>query len=100
MDVEGHETQILKTFLNLKREQLQKIIVIECGYDWKERLSILKQIGYCLDFYCFNNAYLTLPDAILTKNIDNILNIRKQWKSWTWKGKLIYDDSDLQTISS
>jgi FkbM family methyltransferase len=100
LDVEGHEIQILNTFLNLKHEQLPKIIVIECGYDWKERLSVLKQIGYCLDFYYFNNAYLTLPDAVLTKNVDNILNIRKQWKTWTYHGKLIYDDTDLQTISS
>ena len=95
LDIEGHEINVLNTFLNLEKNKKPKIIVIECGYDWKDRLNILKKLNYNLDFYYFNNAYLTLNSFNIDKNIQNILKYKKEWKSWSWAGKVIYSDEDL-----
>ena len=90
LDIEGHETNVLKTFLNIDNKIKPKIIVIECGYDWKDRLNLLKNIGYDLDFCYFNNAYLSLNNEPIEKNIENINIIKKEWSSWSWNGKVIY----------
>lgn len=100
LDVEGHEVAILNTLLSLSNQQKPKIIVIECGYDWKDRLNILKQLGYNLDFFYYNNAYLTLKECNIIKNVNCISIFRNQWRKWIYNNKLIYDDTDLQTISS
>lgn len=95
LDVEGHELNILKTFLHFSEEIKPKILVIECGYDWEDRLNLLKKLEYTLDFYYFNNAYLTLNSFFVQKNTDMINNVRKLWPSWSWNGKVIYNDTDI-----
>ena len=88
LDVEGHEITILKTLKNLDIIKLPKIIVIECGYDWVDRLKILKELGYNINCYYFNNCYLSR--GVIEVN-DNIVNkINKKWKEFKWRGRLIY----------
>lgn len=94
LDIEGHETNVLKTFLNVDNKIKPKIIVIECGYDWKDRLKLLKNIGYNLDFYYYNNAYLSLNNEQIEKNIENINIIKKEWPSWSWNDKVIYNQQN------
>lgn len=72
LDIEGHECVVLNTFRELTLEQLPKIICIECGYDWLERKKILIELGYILDFYEFNNCYLSHSTCNITKNSNNI----------------------------
>lgn len=94
LDIEGHECTVLKTFYELKREQLPKFVIIECGYDWLDRKKILLELGYKIDFYQFNNCYLTLPDFIQQdqKNIENMQNINNENKRFIWRDYLIYEN--------
>ena len=69
LDVEGHECTILNTFFDLDVTELPKIICIEAGYDWNERKQILLKLGYVLDFYEFNNCYLSHSTFNCNKNI-------------------------------
>jgi len=97
LDVEGYEKHILKTFIDLTENCKPKLIVIECGYDWKERYELLKKLNYNLDFFYFNNAYLSLNSNTNTiKNIEQIKNFRKDWSKWIWQGKEIYNEYYLK----
>ena len=90
LDVEGHEMSILNTFKDLEEEKHPKIIVIECGYDWYDRLSLLKEFGYNIDCYYFNNCYLSKGDIKINESSAEAVN--KQWKTFTWMGKVIYNN--------
>jgi FkbM family methyltransferase len=90
LDVEGHECTILKTFFELDVSQLPKIICIECGYDWIERKTILLKLGYTLDFYEFNNCYLSLSSCNIKKNLHNIKLYNEKNKNFIWLNQVIY----------
>jgi FkbM family methyltransferase len=92
LDIEGHECTVLNTFRDLKFEQLPKIICIECGYDWIERKKILIELGYILDFYEFNNCYLTHSRCNIMKNLDNIKIINNKNKKFIWHDIIIYEN--------
>jgi FkbM family methyltransferase len=89
LDVEGHEPRILKTFIGMPETLLPKIIVIECGYTWIERLDILQKLGYKIDCFYFNNCYLSKGD--LNRNMENIDTYNRTWKKFVWNGTLIYE---------
>lgn len=88
LDIEGHEVAVLKSIQTLDEKNHPKIVVIECGYDWKERLKILKQMGYCIDVYWENNC-------VLSKNIktnpEMIEICNKIYNKFEWFGQVIYD---------
>jgi FkbM family methyltransferase len=88
LDIEGHEKTVLKSFLNIEKNLLPKILVIECGYDWSERLDLLNQIGYKIDCYYFNNFYLSLDKIETDEN--NIKIFNNEWKNFIWNDKIIY----------
>ena len=90
LDVEGHEKTILKTFKNINKSKLPNIIVIECGYDWEKRLDILKEIGYRIDCYYFNNCYLSMGEIKVNKDMTNVYN--NEFKSFIWRGRTIYNN--------
>ena len=88
LDVEGHEITILNTLKDLSEEKLPQIIVIECGYDWGDRLKVLKKIGYNIDCYYYNNCYLSRGKVEVNNDIKDKIN--NEWKIFNWRGKLIY----------
>lgn len=90
LDIEGHETIVLETFHELTLDQLPKIICIECGYDWLLRKTILLDLGYTIDFYQYNNCFLSHSLTNIDKNIENIDRFNKDNKQFIWHGKLIY----------
>jgi FkbM family methyltransferase len=92
LDVEGHECTILNTFFELDVSQLPKIICIECGYDWIERKHILLKLGYNLDFYEFNNCYLSHSNYHCIKNISQINNFNQNNKNFIWNNHLVYEN--------
>ena len=93
LDVEGHELSILKSLLDVESDILPDILVVECGYDWKDRLHVLKQLGYGLDFHFYNNGYLSKQQIV--KRQDVISRIRNMWKTWTWNNTVIYDGTEF-----
>jgi hypothetical protein len=82
----------LNTFRELTIQQLPKIICIECGYDWIERKKILLELGYVLDFYEFNNCYLSHSTYKVSKNSENINNINEKNKRFVWCKNIIYEN--------
>jgi hypothetical protein len=92
LDVEGHECVILNTFFDLDISQLPKIICIECGYDWIERKQILLKLGYHLDFYEFNNCYLSHSTYNCKKNISQINIFNQNNKKFIWNNHLVYEN--------
>jgi FkbM family methyltransferase len=90
MDVEGHEKKILYSWKKMNIEILPSILVIECGYDWKDRLSILKELGYKIDCYYFNNCYLTKLNTNIKINQKAVDNYNNKWKQFIWNDKIIY----------
>ena len=102
LDIEGHEKTVIRSWNSISPNLLPRIITIECGYDWDARLSLLKDLGYKLDCYYFNNCYLSRPEVPV--NIAIARNYNNEWKTFVWNNKTIYvndlhDNSDLQTIS-
>lgn len=90
LDVEGHEPTILKTFIKMNKDSLPKIIAIECGYSWLERLEILESLGYKIDCYYFNNCYLSKGN--IDKNIETINSYNNMWKNFIWNNVVIYEN--------
>jgi FkbM family methyltransferase len=88
LDVEGHEKAILETWKYLNKKSLPKILCIECGYDWNERLSILQQLNYKIDCYYFNNCFLSQQDIAANSNTTKIYN--SEWKQFIWNDKVVY----------
>lgn len=92
LDIEGHELPVLKSMLSLPIEKLPKFINIEAGYDWPDRKRILLELGYNIDFYMFNNVYLTHSSLNISKNIEVLRNINRQYPKFIWAGKLIFEN--------
>jgi len=92
LDVEGHELTILNTFFELDVSQLPKIICIECGYDWIERKKILLQLGYELDFYEFNNCYLSHSTYKCEKNTSQMDCFNRENPRFIWNNYLVYEN--------
>jgi FkbM family methyltransferase len=92
LDIEGHECTVLNTFKDLKIEQLPKIICIECGYDWIERKKILLELGYILDFYEFNNCYLSHSSSNIKKNMNNINLFNQKNRKFVWHNYIVYEN--------
>jgi len=88
LDIEGHEVPVLKSMQLSNEKEHPKIIVIECGYDWNERLQILKEMGYCLDVYWENNC-------VLSKNIETNPKVvemcNQMYNKFEWFGQVIYN---------
>jgi hypothetical protein len=93
LDIEGHECAVLNTFYELQKEQLPKIICIEVGYDWMERKKILLDLGYVLDFYEFNNCYLSHSNV--EKNVESIQVFNNNNKKFIWHNTLIYENENV-----
>ena len=93
LDIEGHECAVLNTFYELQKEQLPKIICIEVGYDWMERKKILLDLGYVLDFYEFNNCYLSHSNV--EKNVESIQVFKNNNKKFIWHNTLIYENENV-----
>lgn len=92
LDIEGHECVVLNTFCELSVEQLPKIICIEVGYDWSERKNILLELGYVVDFYEFNNCYLSHSSYNVTKNLESMQIFNNNNKKFTWHNMTIYEN--------
>lgn len=88
LDIEGHEKTVLESWKNIDKKLLPKIIVIECGYDWQVRLSILKQLGFTPNCYYFNNCYLSRDGQIINEQNAKIYN--NEWRTFIWNNKTIY----------
>tara|TARA_R100000479_G_C6370580_1_gene196879 strand:- start:439 stop:1119 length:681 start_codon:yes stop_codon:yes gene_type:complete len=93
LDIEGHEDAVLENMASLQKQNLPKIFCIECGYDWETRKRLVKNLGYDLDFYYFNNAYFSM-DSPYPKNLDVINEYNKQWAEWTYNGIKIYENEN------
>jgi FkbM family methyltransferase len=92
LDIEGHENVILNHMKTLNIEYLPDIIVIECGYDWTDRKISLKELGYTIDFYNFNNCYLSHTKSNIHKKNNNINLQNKNNKNFIWSNKIIYEN--------
>lgn len=90
LDIEGHECIILNDMFNLPVEKLPKIICIECGYDWEDRKTILEKLGYNIDFYQYNNCYLSHSSQTIIKNKNFINYINSQNKEFIYQGVHVY----------
>lgn len=88
LDIEGHEVKVLETMKTLGKELLPNIFVVECGYDWEDRLKLLKELGYKIDCYYFNNCFLSISGTPTNTNQTKIYN--NEWKQFVWQGKTIY----------
>lgn len=93
LDVEGHECNILNTFFEIDQKLLPKIIVIECGHDWKKRLEILNKLEYFENCYYYNNCYLIRKDVNIEMNENQINIFNNQWRIFKWGEKIIYENN-------
>lgn len=93
LDVEGHEVTILNSIKKISNEKLPKIIVIECGYNWEDRLKILESMNYSIDIYWKNNCILSRIDSNLDKNFEKIDYYNNIYKEFFWFGRVIYKNS-------
>tara|TARA_Y100001973_G_C5196548_1_gene334644 strand:- start:471 stop:1349 length:879 start_codon:yes stop_codon:yes gene_type:complete len=96
LDIEGHEVELLKSMRDsVEESKLPEIIAIECGWTWKERKKFLKEMNYNLDFYCRNNAVLSLNSKKIEKENESIkrINLKNPKFSFhTEKLGLIYEN--------
>jgi FkbM family methyltransferase len=90
LDVEGHEMKVLKSMEELSSEKMPKIIVIECGYDWNDRLEVLESMGYSIDIYWQNNCILSKNDKNIQKNKNKIQYYNNIYREFIWFGRVIY----------
>lgn len=88
LDIEGHEKTVLNSWKLMNKKLLPSILVIECGYDWNDRLSILKELGYNIDCYYFNNCYLS--NGSIKTNLNYIKKYNNEWGTFVWNNKTIY----------
>ena len=95
LDIEGHETYVLKSMLSLPLEKLPKFICIEAGYDWLERKKLLLDLGYNIDFYHYNNVFLTHSKLNIEKNIELMKQINRNYPRFIWKGTLIFENDSI-----
>lgn len=95
LDIEGHECTILNSMRKLSVEQLPKIICIEAGYDWHERKKILKELEYNIDYYYFNNVFLTHNTFNISKNIEKLKEINNKYPNFIWQDKLIFENDSI-----
>jgi FkbM family methyltransferase len=95
LDIEGHECAVLNTFYELEKEQLPKIICIEAGYDWLERKKILLDLGYVIDFYEFNNCYLSHSTCVIEKNVESMQMFNNNNKKLIWNDRVIYENENV-----
>jgi len=91
LDIEGHEKTVLNSWKLMDKTLLPSVLVIECGYDWNDRLSLLKELGYKIDCYYLNNCYLSMGN--LSKNYEMIQNYNKEYPQFKWNNKLIYSNT-------
>ena len=76
LDIEGHEVELLKSMKDsVEESNLPEIIAIECGWTWKERKKLLKEMNYNLDFYSHNNGVFSLNSRKIKKQNDSIEKI-------------------------
>lgn len=76
LDIEGHEPELLKSMKDsVEESNLPEIIAIECGWTWKERKKLLKEMNYNLDFYSHNNGVFSLNSREIKKENDSIKKI-------------------------
>ena len=90
LDIEGSECEVLKTMKELTTTELPKFLVIEAGYDWPERKTLLTELGYTIDFYQFNNVYLTHSSLNVIKNTPFIRKTNNEIRQFVWEGKVIF----------
>ena len=90
LDIEGVECEILKTMNDLNTSELPKFLVIEAGYDWYDRKSLLTELGYTIDFYQYNNVYLTHSSFNVNKNASAIHKINSENRQFIWENKVIF----------
>lgn len=90
LDIEGHESIVLKSLLSIDACNLPKILVIECGYDWEDRLQLLRQLGYSIDTYYYNNCILSRDNTGISKNKNAITYYHGVFKKFVYFGKEIY----------
>lgn len=87
LDVEEHEVTVLQSINELPIEKQPKIIVIECGYTWENKLDYLQKMGYNKDTYWENNC-------ILSRNLKTNINYsdlyNNTWKEFIFNNRLIY----------
>ncbi len=95
LDIEGHECIILNSLKKLPIDKLPKFMVIEAGYDWIDRKKILKELGYNIDFYEYNNCYLTHSSFNIQKNADVINELNKKNQLFEFAGTLIFTNDAL-----
>lgn len=95
LDIEGGECAVLENMKELTVDELPKIFVIEAGYDWLKRKELLKQLGYTIDYYCFNNVILSHPHFNIPKNVEQIRSINQQFPYFIYYGKLIFENDCL-----
>lgn len=95
LDIEGGECAVLENMKELCVGELPKIFVIEAGYDWLKRKELLKDLGYTIDYYCFNNVVLSHPHFNIPKNMELIRHINQQFPNFIYCGKLIFENDCL-----
>ena len=96
LDIEGYEVELLKSMRDsVEESKLPEIIAIECGWTWKERKKLLKEMNYNLDFYCRNNAILSLNSKKIEKENESIkkINLKNpKFSFYTERLGLIYEN--------
>lgn len=95
LDIEGYEEKILQYFKTIDSKYLPKIICIECGYEWKNRKELMKQNGYNLDFYYYNNAYFSHCSSKIPINSEIVNEYNKQNPTFVWGNNIVYNNELL-----
>lgn len=90
LDIEGVECDVLQTMKELTTTELPKFIVIEAGYNWPSRKTLLTELGYTVDFYQYNNAYLTHSTLNVIKNTPFINKTNNENRQFVWGNQVIY----------
>ena len=90
LDIEGHESKVLRNLKTMKSDKLPSIFVIECGYDWNERKVLLNELGYEIDFYFYNNCFLSRKDFGYERNLENIKKYNNMYPVWEYYGTTVY----------